>query len=55
MSEPVAASKRAPLELKLGMVLGDWLYSEFRGMLFKEAGGAMIIGMLAPTSAPTHT
>ena len=37
MSEPVAAPKRAPLELKLKIMQRNWSYPEFREVLFKEA------------------
>ena len=37
MSEPVAAPKRAPLELKLRIMQRNWSYPEFREVLFKEA------------------
>ena len=37
MSEPIAAPKRAPLELKLRVMLRNWSYPEFREILYREA------------------
>lgn len=37
MDEPVAAPWKAPLEVKLRIMLRNWSYSEFREILFKEA------------------
>ncbi|PCN49862.1 hypothetical protein B6U99_07515 [Candidatus Geothermarchaeota archaeon ex4572_27] len=37
MSEPIAAPRNAPLELKLRIMLRNWSYPEFREILYKEA------------------
>ena len=37
MSEPIAAPRNAPLELKLKIMLRNWSYPEFREILYKEA------------------
>ena len=37
MSEPVAAPRNAPLELKLRIMLRNWSYPEFREILYEEA------------------
>jgi len=46
MSEPVAAPKRAPLELELRIMLRNWSYPEFREVLYEEARRARIISTL---------
>ena len=36
-SEPIAAPRNAPLELKLKIMLRNWSYPEFREILYREA------------------
>ena len=38
MTEPIAALREAPLELKLRIMLRNWSYPEFREVLYREAG-----------------
>ena len=44
MSQPIAAPKNAPLELKLQIMLRNWSYPEFREILYKEARSCRTYG-----------